>query len=180
MEAKTRKPRRGPGKRKTRVVPKMPVPVKALWEGASEVEQQRAHATSGVILAYWLGQMNKQEAAAQLGVKPLRIWQLSQQALAGMVAGLLKQPRKRRSTMAALPPEEDPKVLQKRIAELERELEIARDVIELLRDLPANRTTKTPPGTRTAGKKRRTPRKVDRKGPHDDRDVAPDGTNPTE
>ena len=177
----SRKPRRGPGKRKSRVVPKMPVPVKALWESASEAERRKAHETSGVILQYWLGQLSKAEAAQVLEVKPLRVWQLSQQALSGMVAGLLKQPRKRRSaTMTPLPPEQDPKVLRKRIEELERELEIAQDVIRLLRDLPANRETeKTPPGTKAAGKKRRTAKKAAPKRPDRGRGMAPDGTDPT-
>jgi hypothetical protein len=157
----------------------MPVPVKALWDNASEAEQRHAHETSAVILQYWLGKTTKQEAAVMLGAKPLRVWQLSQQALSGMVAGLLKQPRKRRSAMEPLPPEEDPKVLKKRIAELERELEIAQDVIQLLRDLPANRD-KTPPEAKAAGKKRRTKKKAPPKRLDGDRSVAPDGTDQTE
>ena len=67
----------------------------------------------------------------------MRIWQLSQQALSGMVAGLLKQPRGRKGIV--MDPGEDPKVLRKRIQQLERELETAKRLIEILKDLPENR-----------------------------------------
>jgi hypothetical protein len=71
----------------------------------------------------------------------LRLWQLSQQAVAGMLAGLLKQPRTRRGTGAAswLPPEEDPMQLKRRVAQLERELKLAEELIALLRELPGNK-----------------------------------------
>ena len=176
---KTRRRRRGPGKRTDfKRVPKMPVPVRAVWDSASGEEREKAHGTSAAILQYWLGKRSKQETAEALGVKPLRVWQLSQQALSGMVAGLLKQPRKRRSAMVT-PPEDDPRALKKRIAELERELEIAQDVIELLRDLPANREAKPPTA---AGKKKKRPRRTKKAPPRrapGDRGMAPDGTDPT-
>jgi hypothetical protein len=41
--------------------------------------------------------------------------------------------------MAAIPPEDDPKVLKKRIKELERQLKQTEELVMILRDLPANR-----------------------------------------
>ena len=78
-------------------------------------------------------------------------------------------------------PEDDPRLLKKRIAELERELEIAKDVIGLLRDLPANRETgkSKPPKTKAAGKKRGTTKKTPPKRPDNDRGLAPERTDPT-
>jgi hypothetical protein len=83
--------------------------------------------------------MKRAEAATQLQLTPLRVWQLSQQAVAGMVAGLLKQPRARRKGVAPMVEnrDEDPRWLKQKITELERKLKIAEDVIALLREMPA-------------------------------------------
>src|SRR5262245_45860626 len=105
-------------KRRFRRVPRMPVPVRALWDRASEEERKRAHETCSQILELWLGKATKAEAAERLKVPPLRVWQLSQQALAGMVAGLLKQPRPRRG---ADPSAEETPALRRRLLQLERE-----------------------------------------------------------
>jgi hypothetical protein len=60
--------------------------------------------------------------------------------LSGLAAGLLKQPKKgRRKMQAALSVDEDPKVLNKRIQSLENELDMTRDLVLLLRELPGNR-----------------------------------------
>jgi hypothetical protein len=129
-------------KRRFRVVPRMPLPVKALWDQASAEEKAQAHKTCAVILQMWLGKISRAKAAELLQLTPLRVWQLSQQALAGMVAGNLKQPRWQRrkgGALMALSPEEDPKRLRKRIFELERQLKIAEDVIQLLREFPVHR-----------------------------------------
>ncbi len=72
-----------------------PRPVRALWESAADEERERAHKTSMVILEYWTARLSKQEAAEKLGLAPIRVWQLSQQAVVGMLAGLLTQPRDR-------------------------------------------------------------------------------------
>jgi hypothetical protein len=72
-------------------------------------------------------------------VPPLRIWQLSQMALSGMLAGLLRQPKTRkrgRPLPPASSPEEDPRILKKRIVELERKLKTTEDLVRVLRDLP--------------------------------------------
>ena len=61
-------------------------PVRGLWEAAPEEQRREAHQTSMLILAYWLGKKSKLQVAEELKVKPLRVWQLSQLALSGMLA----------------------------------------------------------------------------------------------
>ena len=70
-------------------------PVRGLWENAPPEEKERAHETCMKILEYWLGKKSKGKVAKELEITPLRVWQLSQQALSGMMAGLLSQPRRR-------------------------------------------------------------------------------------
>ena len=92
----TTKRRRPLRKRATFKRPPPPaIPVRGLWEHASEEQRQKAHIACMAILEYWLGHASKQETADRLEVTPLRVWQLSQQALSGMLAGLLRQPRVR-------------------------------------------------------------------------------------
>lgn len=124
-------------KRRFRKVPRMPVPVRALWERASEEERKRAHETCALLLELWLGKATRAEAASRLKVPPLRVWQLSQQALAGMVAGCLRQPRAR--GIPAEPGQEEPTVLRKRLLQLEREAEAKDSLIALLKEMPAHR-----------------------------------------
>jgi transposase InsO family protein len=118
-------------------VPRMPAPVRALWEGASGEERERAHRVAVQVLATWLRRASREEAARELGVPVLRFWQLSQQAVAGLVAGCLKQPRYRGP--ASGPASEGLGVLRQRIALLERELDEQRRLIGVLKDLPAHR-----------------------------------------
>lgn len=70
--------------------PRPAIPVRGLWEQASEAERTSAHRSCMAILEYWLGKSSKAQIAARLEVPPLRVWQLSQQALSGMLAGLLR------------------------------------------------------------------------------------------
>lgn len=124
----------------------MPVPVRAVWAAASPEEQRRAHDTATVILRTWLGKATREEGAKELSLSPLRFWQLSQQAVAGLVAGLVTQPRFRgRAAGPSAPPEESVGVLKKRIAALERELEGSRRLIGILKDLPTPRAALAPP-----------------------------------
>jgi hypothetical protein len=69
------------------------------------------------------------------------MWQLSQQALAGMVAGLLRQPKRRVPKGEVTMPnaESDVRALRKRNAELEKEVEDLKVIQALLRELPGNR-----------------------------------------
>jgi hypothetical protein len=116
----------------------MPAPVRALWRSASPEERERAHQTAVTVLKTWLGKSSREEGAKELGLTPLRFWQLSQQAVAGLVAGCLRQPRFR--GRADLGPEaESASVLKRRIGVLEREVEAGRRLIGLLRDLPGHR-----------------------------------------
>src|SRR5580700_6150083 len=119
-----------------------PKPMKALWDSATEEEKQRAHQAAVAILESWMGQATRQEIAKKLGMPPLRVWQMSQQALVGLVAGLLKQPKARKNTNT-LSPEEDPVKLKKRIASLEKDLGMMKELVGLLREFPAHRETKT-------------------------------------
>jgi len=148
--------------------PKGPWPVRALWEGASEEERKRAHTRCVAILEYWLGKATKSEMAQRLGLPPLRIWQLSQQALSGMLAALVHQPRWReaRGVMTSRPEKKaDLATLKKRIAELEKEVATLRQVNELLRQFPptplkapakTDKARKETVAKRTSGEKSRT------------------------
>jgi len=134
-------------------------PVRGLWECAPEEEKRRAHATCVKILEYWLGKKSKRQVALEIEVTPLRVWQLSQQALAGMMAGLLTQPRKRvtREVFEA-PPGESREELKRRVARLERELSRTEDLVRVLRTAPwANASTESAPkgGPNRAGKSSR-------------------------
>ena len=115
----------------------MPVPVRALWERATEEERKRAHETCTLLLELWLGRATRAEAAERLKVPPLRLWQMSQQALAGMVAGCLRQPRARGK--GAEPGADEPTALRKRLLELEREAQARDSLIALLKEMPAHR-----------------------------------------
>lgn len=117
--------------------PRPAIAVRGLWESATVEEKRRAHQQCMAILEYWLGKATKQEVAERLEVAQLRVWQMSQQALSGMLAGLLRQP-KRRANVVLPParPEEDPRLLGRRILELEKKLACTEDLVRVLRDLP--------------------------------------------
>ena len=154
-QKKQRKPRRKSPKFK---LPKSaPEPVKALWDSATEEEKQKAHQAAVAILENWMGQSTQKEVAEKLGVPPLRVWQMSRQALVGLVAGLLKQPKARRSQQQpALPPEEDPNLLRKKIASLEKDLYMMKDLVGLLKEFPAHREAKSvADGEGKSGKKKK-------------------------
>ena len=86
----------------------------------------------------WLGKRTRAAVAGELSIPRLRVWQLSQQALAGMLAGLLHQPKARRSkeTETMIAKDDDPRFLKKRIAELEKKLSDSHDLVQLLAQLP--------------------------------------------
>jgi hypothetical protein len=121
-----------------------PRPVKALWREASEEERARAHRAAATVIEAWLGRIPSEEAARRLAVPRLRFWQMSQQAVAGMLAGLLAQPRVRGRARTVLAPEEDPVTLRREVSLLRRELEGARGLIAILREMPAHREAATP------------------------------------
>jgi hypothetical protein len=135
--------------------------VRALWESASEEEKARAHRSGMAILESWTGRASWQEVAERLDLPPVRVHQLSQQALSGMLAGLLVQPRTRRKRagLPPLAPEDDPVELRKRIRALETKLSRTEDLVRVLQELPWHRPAKekeVPRGGKR-GKRRRKP-----------------------
>ena len=126
------------------------IPVKGLWESATLEQQEKAHRTAAAVMEYWLGYSSKAEISAKLEMPPVRIWQLSQQAASGMVAGLLTQPkvrakqRQENGVTVSINAEEDPKKLLKKIHALERTVEIQTKLIEILREFPSQRALKLP------------------------------------
>jgi len=119
-------------------MPQPAAPVKALWKSASPDEQKSAHQTAVMVFEHWMGRMNRKELALKLGIPQVRVWQIAQAALSGMVSGLLKQPKTPPPGTQILP-EDNPKLLRKRIDSLEHQNSILTDLIAVLRDLPAAR-----------------------------------------
>lgn len=143
--------RRGRGRRRVGRWVRPVYPIKALYDQASEEERRQAHALSATILEYWTGVATKQEVARRLAVPPIRVWQISQRAAAGLVCGLLRPPSGRRG-----PPMQTSKgeaELKKENARLEKENALLRSLIAVLREMPANRDRKeeapAPPRTET-------------------------------
>jgi hypothetical protein len=116
--------------------------VRELWKSATAEEQTRAHQACVQILALWLGKRRREEVASELSIPGLRVWQMSQQALSGMLAGLLHQPRPRRNNPEATMDEkqDDPRKLKKIIAEQERQLADKDCLIQLLTSIPKPRS----------------------------------------
>jgi len=118
------------------------IAVRPLWEQASDEERQRAHRYAMAILESWVGRASWDETAERLGLPPVRVHQLSQQAVSGMLAGLLKQPRRRRKVVPSadpVAPEDDPVRLRKRIGELEAKLARTEDLVRVLQEFPWHR-----------------------------------------
>jgi len=112
--------------------------------------------------------------AAALGLPPLRVWQLSQSALSGMLAGLLKQPKRRKLGAEEMGSKSELEELRKENRRLRKENEELKIVNELLKDLPLNRAASAPSesknSTSAGEKRRRTPTRS--KGPSDPRPEA--------
>ena len=118
-----RRPRTGKKRLKFDPPQRFPRGVRELWTSATSEEQRQAHQACTQILALWLGKRRRAEVAAELSIPPLRVWQMSQQALSGMLAGLLHQPRPRRRALeATMEQDDDPRKLRKLLAEKERQL----------------------------------------------------------
>ena len=130
------------GKKRLQFQPpsQMPPGVRDLWNHATAEERERAHQTMVVMLQVWMAKLTRPEAAERLGIPPVRLHQLSQQATAGMLAGLLRQPRPRKK-MPTHPAKrsEDPTWLKGENLRLERELAEMKTLVSVLRDLPLNR-----------------------------------------
>lgn len=179
-----KRPWRG-GKRLSFAIPRVAWPVKGLWEAATAEEKQEAHRRCVAILEWWMGRKSREQVGQELGLSSLRVWQLSQSAVSGMLAGLLKQPRRRgRAAMRAVLDEgtQDIKSLRKELAETQRKLQIAERLIRLLRELPEAKARslveasepERPEAIRRAGKKKVERRRLDARG----RDGAAEGEPP--
>jgi len=142
-EAPPRRPRR-PRRRRAAISKwAQPVyPIKAIWDAATEEERQRARELATELLGLWLGQQTKEDLAKRLSVPPIRVWQMSQRAVAGMVASMLRPPLGRRGAM----PRQDPEVraLRTRVAGLEKDLEVSRRLVSILRTMPGNERREVP------------------------------------
>lgn len=170
----TRKQRRPMRKRTTFKRPPRPaIPVRGLWESATEEQKQKAHTACMAILEYWLGKCSKREVAERLGVTPLRVWQLSSQALSGMLAGLLRQPRMRgKVDLSFADPRVDPKTMQRRIAELEEKLARTEDLVRVLKELPWSRPPTSAKEAKDGRGRKRGSKKRARRGPQVSRSTA--------
>lgn len=141
-EAPALRQRRGRGRRRVGPWVRPVYPIKALYDAASEEERRQAHALSATILEYWTGLATKQEIASRLSVPPIRVWQISQRAAAGLVCGLLKPPSGRRGPpMGSSASEKD---LQKENARLAKENALLRDLVSVLRQMPGNKDREIP------------------------------------
>lgn len=149
--------------------------VRDLWNQASEEERKRAHELCMSILEYWMGRVSKGDLAARLNIPGLRVWQLSQQALSGMLAGLLRQPRRRVKVVAdPAHPELDPRLLRQRIAKLEKMLSRTEDLVRVLKHMPWGKEEKH--GTPEAKPAASRPKKKQRTRPTSPREMAPGTT----
>ncbi len=123
-------------KRSFRKLPRPVYPVRALWDASSPEEKALAHRFSVGIIDWWVGRRTKDETAHRLGVTPLRLWQLSQRALSGMLAGLLHQPRLRgKVTVIPGKPKDEVTSLRKEATELKKRLKAAENVASILQEL---------------------------------------------
>jgi hypothetical protein len=129
-----------------------PFPVRAIWELATEQERQEAHKTGVLILEHWLGRMTRKALGTKLNLPPLRVWQLSQQALAGMVVGLMAQPKRppKGTPMGQTHQQEkdELKSLRKEVATLRQDNRVLKELLDLLKDMPGQASA-----TPTKGKK---------------------------
>src|SRR3990167_742677 len=104
------------GRKTTPITPRIAIPIRSLWMMASMEEKIRARETALLMMDYWMGRQTKIQIANALGVPTVRIWQMSQMAFSGMCAAMLKQPK---GKIMKENKEDDPKVLKKKILELE-------------------------------------------------------------
>lgn len=117
-------------------VTKVPSGVRDLWEQTAPEVREQARRRAMVLLEYWSGRKTKAESAAELHLPPVRIWQLTQAGLSGMVVGLVKQPRRKRGPPMKSAEEKEISRLRKVNEAQERRLRILEQLIAVLRGLP--------------------------------------------
>lgn len=110
------------------------ISVRGLWKIATEEERQNAKRLGIKIMQEWTGQISKSQAASDLKMTPVRYWQLSNQAIAGMLAGLLDQPRSRGKIL--MKEQKEVEKLKIQIAQLEMALNAQSHLIEFLKGVP--------------------------------------------
>ena len=146
LDAKPKRDRVGRKRSVFQNNPKPSWPVRGLWENAPAEEKARAHELCMKMLEYWLGKKSKGQVAKELSITPLRVWQLSQQALSGMMAGLLTQPRRRVGPeVFEGKPNQSPTALKRRIVQLEKELSRTEDLVRVLRCAPWQKASSDSP-----------------------------------
>ena len=105
-----------------------------------------------------MGRLSKSEATKSLEMKPIRFWQLTQQAVAGMTVGLLTQPRYRKND-----PQNNEqleiKQLKAKILELEKVNKVQMQLIEILKSMPGCQGV-----TLKDGKTKKVPLRGEKKG----------------
>jgi hypothetical protein len=136
-------------------VPRAAESVRSLLETASEEEREKAHRLVTGILEWWLGQRRKEEVATALGVSGLRLWQLSQRATAGMVAGLLRQPLIGVRGRPRMEEKKELEELKKENARLRREKDDLERLLDLLKSLPASARRGTEEGSSPSPRKKK-------------------------
>ena len=141
--ANEKRARKASRKRALKPPPKFALPVKTLWQLATDEQKTRAQTAGVTILEYWTGRVTKVEAAKRLNIPPVRVWQLSQMATSGMLAGLLVQP-KTRAKGVPMNPDQDPKALLKKIKQLEETIRQQELLIQVLRTMPGCRDVTIP------------------------------------
>src|ERR1700733_5231268 len=112
------------------------IPVRGLWEKASEDQRQKARENAKVIMEYWMGRISRSQAITKVEMRPVRFWQLTQQAIAGMTAGLLTQPRFRKGEFVGKNEQQEIKKLNAKIRELELTVATQQKLIEIFKSIP--------------------------------------------
>ena len=146
-----------PGKRKGGFrMDTPPWPIRAIWDLAPTKERQDAYQLAVQILEHWLGRQTRKDLGDKLNLPPLRVWQLSQQALTGMVVALMVQPKRPAQgtplPTAKLPDVEELKELRKEVRKLRDEKKVLEDLLVLLREMPGQGDTPVPKGKKNTAR----------------------------
>jgi hypothetical protein len=112
------------------------IPVRGLWERATLEDKQRAQEFAKVIMEYWMGRLSRAQAITKVGMRPVRFWQLTQQAIAGMTAGLLTQPRFRKGEFMGKNEQQEIKKLEAKVKDLELTVATQQKLIEVFKSIP--------------------------------------------
>ena len=112
------------------------IPMRGLWDLATVEEREKAKQTAQAIMEYWMGYLTKRQATEKLNLTPVRFWQLTSQAVAGMTAGLLTQPRYRKADYMGKSEQQQIKQLRAKVRDLEQMVSSQQKVIEIMKSMP--------------------------------------------